>query len=87
MRLIDPSIQYTEEELYAKVTKTLMLFGVPRNEIHPTADFRRDLGLSTYEINVMLMSLEFRFNISIAEEAYNHLATIRQVVRYLNTSK
>jgi acyl carrier protein len=77
------TVRYTKEELCANITRVLMQFGVRPYKITPTADFYRTLGLSVFDKNIMLLSLEHRFEVAIPEEVEKYLTNMESVAQYI----
>ena len=75
--------RYTQEEFSANVARVLLQLGADPEKITPTADFCDDLGLSVSDKNILLLSLEYRFKVIIAEEEESTLTNINRVVQYL----
>jgi acyl carrier protein len=57
---------------------------VDEDEISPSARFINDLGADSLDIVEMLMELEEKFNIEIADEELEKISTVGDVIDYLH---
>jgi acyl carrier protein len=66
-----------------KLTKTLIKVGVPKSQIQPNSNLKKDLGLDSLEIALLLNELEQQFELQIEDLEWEKLATIDNLKQYL----
>lgn len=59
--------------------------GIREEEILPESKFSTDLGMDSLDGVELLMTTEVEFNISIPDEEWEELASVQQVVDYLES--
>lgn len=57
--------------------------GIPADQIAPDTDFVDDLGADSLDTVEMVMEIEEEFDISISDDIAETLATVGDVVRYV----
>lgn len=73
----------TEKEVIAIIAEQL---GVDESEVTPDKSFV-ELNLDSLDLTELIMNLEEKFDIEIAEDQQEKLRTVRDVVDYINTLK
>ena len=51
--------------------------------VSPSSDFRRDLGLSSFDLMNLLCIVEDKFDIELDEEHYRHISTAGEMCSYI----
>jgi acyl carrier protein len=66
-----------------KLKKTLVKVGVPKSQIQPNSNLKKDLGLDSLEIALLINELEEQFEVQIEDLEWEKLATINHLKQYL----
>jgi acyl carrier protein len=66
-----------------RIITILTNFGVETTAITDNAHFVKDLGFDSLDIVDMIMQLEQEFSISIPDEDYPRITSIRSLMEYL----
>lgn len=59
--------------------------GIAATEVTPDANFVRDLGIDSLDYAELVMEFEQNFDIRIPDEDAEHMQTINQAVKYIDT--
>jgi acyl carrier protein len=71
-------------DVFAKVIEIVSeQFGVEKNEITKETSFIDDLGADSLDIVQLMVSFEEKFHLEISEEAAAEIATVGEVVDYI----
>lgn len=70
-----------------RIIKILGNFGVDPGAVADEANFMKDLGFDSLDTVDLMMQLEMEFNISIPDEDYTRIITVRSLVTYLEESQ
>ena len=73
-----------EQEVIAIVAEQL---GVDKNEVTPSKSFVEDLNADSLDLTELIMTLEEKFEIEIAEDKAEKLKTVKDVIDYINSVK
>jgi len=74
----------TEKEVIALVAEQL---GVDPSEVTPEKSFVEDLNADSLDLTELVMTLEEKFDIEIAEDKAESLKTVRDVIDFVNVIK
>jgi acyl carrier protein len=66
-----------------KLKKTLVKVGVPKSQIQPNNNLKKDLGLDSLEIALLLNELEEQFEVQIEDLEWEKLVTVENLQQYL----
>lgn len=66
-----------------RIITILNNFGVESTAITDDAHFTKDLGFDSLDLVDMIMQLEHEFSISIPDEDYPRITSIRNLMNYL----
>lgn len=58
--------------------------GIEMDKVHLNSNFTQDLGVDSLEIMQLLISLEEEFNIKIPDKDIETLATVGDLIQYIN---
>ena len=61
--------------------------GVDENEVVPEASFTNDLGADSLDTVELIMEFEKEFDIQIPDDQAENIATVKQAVEYIESSK
>ncbi|MCF0211446.1 MAG: acyl carrier protein [Bacteroidales bacterium] len=61
--------------------------GVDEKDVNPDASFTNDLGADSLDTVELIMELEKEFDIQIPDEAAETIATVGDVIRYIEEHK
>lgn len=61
--------------------------GVDEKDVKPDASFTNDLGADSLDTVELIMELEKEFDIQIPDEAAETIATVGDVIRYIEEHK
>lgn len=61
--------------------------GVDENDVTPEASFTNDLGADSLDTVELIMELEKEFGIQIPDEAAEKIATVGDVINYIENNK
>lgn len=68
----------------ARVTKIIVdRLGVEESEVKPEASFKDDLGADSLDVVELVMELEDEFELEISDEDAEKIATVQDVVTYI----
>lgn len=73
-----------EQEVIAIVAEQL---GVDRSEVQPNKSFVEDLNADSLDLTELIMTLEEKFKIEIAEDKAEKLKTVRDVIDFVSSIK
>ena len=59
--------------------------GVEEAEVKPEASFKDDLGADSLDVVELVMELEDEFDLEISDEDAEKIATVADVVEYINS--
>ncbi|NEU29407.1 acyl carrier protein [bacterium LRH843] len=69
----------------SRVTKIVVdRLGVEEAEVTETASFKDDLGADSLDVVELVMELEDEFDLEISDEDAEKIATVADVVTYIN---
>lgn len=74
----------TEQEVIDIVVEQL---GVDRDEVTSSKSFVRDLNADSLDLTELVMTFEERFGCEISEQDQEKLATVADVVEYINNKR
>ncbi|KGA97727.1 acyl carrier protein [Alkalihalobacillus alcalophilus ATCC 27647 = CGMCC 1.3604] len=60
--------------------------GVEEAEVKPEASFKEDLGADSLDVVELVMELEDEFELTISDEDAEKIATVADVVDYINNA-
>lgn len=70
----------------SRVTKIVVdRLGVEEAEVKPEASFKDDLGADSLDVVELVMELEDEFDLEISDEEAEKIATVADVVDYINS--
>jgi acyl carrier protein len=61
--------------------------GVSESEVTPEASFTNDLGADSLDTVELIMEFEKDFDIQIPDDQAENIATVKQAVEYIESSK
>jgi acyl carrier protein len=61
--------------------------GVSESEVTPEASFTNDLGADSLDTVELIMEFEKEFDIQIPDDQAENIATVKQAVEYIESSK
>ncbi|TLS37334.1 acyl carrier protein [Pseudalkalibacillus caeni] len=61
--------------------------GVDESEVTPEASFKEDLGADSLDVVELVMELEDEFDMEISDEDAEKIATVGDVINYINNHK
>ena len=61
--------------------------GVSESEVTPEASFTNDLGADSLDTVELIMEFEKNFDIQIPDDQAENIATVKQAVEYIESSK
>jgi len=61
--------------------------GVSESEVTPEASFTNDLGADSLDTVELIMEFEKYFDIQIPDDQAENIATVKQAVEYIESSK
>ena len=61
--------------------------GVSESEVTPEASFTNDLGADSLDTVELIMEFEKEFDIKIPDDQAENIATVKQAVEYIKSSK
>ncbi len=71
-------------EIASKVKAIIVdKLGVDESEVVPTANFTNDLGADSLDTVELIMEFEKAFNITIPDDAAEHISTVGDAVSYI----
>lgn len=59
--------------------------GVPKEQITPETDIANDLGADSLDIAELMIAFEEEFEINITEDPAEKIATVGQVIKYVES--
>lgn len=78
----------TQEEIFEKVKGIIVeQLGVADTAVTMEASFIDDLGADSLDIVELIMALEEKYDTEIADEVAEKMATVKDVVEYINNNK
>ena len=76
------------EEIFNEVKDIIVeQLGVEAEKVTMEASFIDDLGADSLDIVELIMALEERYDTEIADEVAEKMATVKDVVDYINNNK
>jgi acyl carrier protein len=66
-----------------RIIKILSNFGIDKSAVSDNANFIKDLGFDSLDTVDLMMQLEMEFNISIPDEDYTRIVTVKSLIAYL----
>ena len=76
------------EEIFEEVKDIIVeQLGVEADKVTMEASFIDDLGADSLDIVELIMALEDRYETEIADEVAEKMATVKDVVEYINNNK
>ena len=76
------------EEIFEEVKDIIVeQLGVEADKVTMEASFIDDLGADSLDIVELIMALEERYETEIADEVAEKMATVKDVVEYINNNK
>ena len=66
-----------------RIIKILSNFGIEQSAVADEANFMKDLGFDSLDTVDLMMQLEMEFNISIPDEDYTRIVTVKSLIAYL----
>ena len=76
------------EEIFEEVKAIIVeQLGVEEEKITMEASFIDDLGADSLDIVELIMALEEKYDTEIADEVAEKMATVKDVVEYINNNK
>lgn len=76
------------EEIFNEVKDIIVeQLGVEADKVTMEASFIDDLGADSLDIVELIMALEERYETEIADEVAEKMATVKDVVEYINNNK
>lgn len=76
------------EEIFNEVKDIIVeQLGVEADKVTMEASFIDDLGADSLDIVELIMALEDRYETEIADEVAEKMATVKDVVEYINNNK
>lgn len=61
--------------------------GVSESEVTPEASFTNDLGADSLDTVELIMEFEKNFDIQIPDDQAENIATVKQAIEYIESSK
>jgi acyl carrier protein len=78
----------TDEKLKKDVVATIAeQLGVDIDDVTEEKSFIEDLNADSLDLTEMIMTLEEKFNVEIADEQAEKLKTVADVIRFINEKK
>ena len=75
-------------DVFAEVKEIIVdLLGIDESKIKPESRFREDLEADSLDIVEMIMAMEDKFGSEISDEEAQKLATVSDVVKYIEERK
>ncbi|WCK53013.1 acyl carrier protein [Aneurinibacillus sp. Ricciae_BoGa-3] len=75
-------------DTFERVKKIIVdRLGVDESEIKPEASFKDDLGADSLDVVELVMELEDEFDLEISDEDAEKIATVGDVITYINSRK
>jgi acyl carrier protein len=75
-------------DVFAEVKEIIVdLLGIEESKIKPESRFREDLEADSLDIVEMIMAMEDKFGSEISDEEAQKLATVSDVVKYIEERK
>ncbi|GAF12839.1 acyl carrier protein [Bacillus sp. JCM 19046] len=75
-------------DVMERVTKIIVdRLGVEESEVKLEASFKEDLKADSLDVVELVMELEDEFDMEIADEDAEKIATVKDVVDYINNSQ
>lgn len=75
-------------DVLARITKIIVdRLGVDEAEVKPEATFKEDLGADSLDVVELVMELEDEFDVEISDEDAEKIASVQNVVDYINNHK
>ena len=76
------------EEIFEEVKDIIVeQLGVEADKVTMEASFIDDLGADSLDIVELIMALEDKYETEIADEVAEKMATVKDVVEYINNNK
>ncbi len=73
-------------DILERVTKIIVdRLGVEESKVKPEASFNDDLGADSLDVVELVMELEDEFDMEISDEDAEKIATVGDVVEYINS--
>ncbi len=73
-------------DVLSRITKIIVdRLGVDEAEVKPEATFKEDLGADSLDVVELVMELEDEFDLEISDEDAEKIATVQDVVTYINS--
>jgi acyl carrier protein len=73
-------------EIQDRITKIIVdRLGVDEEEVKPESSFKEDLGADSLDVVELVMELEDEFDMEISDEDAEKIATVGDVVNYINS--
>ncbi|OIJ13198.1 acyl carrier protein [Anaerobacillus alkalilacustris] len=73
-------------DVFPRITKIIVdRLGVDEAEVKPEATFKEDLGADSLDVVELVMELEDEFDLEISDEDAEKIATVKDVVDYINS--
>ncbi|WP_018922586.1 acyl carrier protein [Salsuginibacillus kocurii] len=76
------------EQILDRIKKIVVdRLGVEESEVKPEATFKDDLGADSLDVVELVMELEDEFDLEISDEEAEKIATVADVVDYINAQQ
>lgn len=73
-------------DVLSRITKIIVdRLGVDEAEVKLEATFKEDLGADSLDVVELVMELEDEFDLEISDEDAEKIATVQDVVEYINS--